>query len=71
MAREKAADKARRLSPRKARICTECQQRYFGDLSWDCPRHPGKAIDQPDQPYFGQMPKLVDDREQKPDEPDS
>lgn len=50
------------LSPRKARVCTYdkpwCGRRSFGDLSWRCPEHPGHTKDQPDNRYFGKVPKL-------------
>lgn len=38
---------------RVARTCTECKRRGFGDPEWDCPEHPGKAVDQANNTYMG------------------
>lgn len=57
----KSAKQIRReRSPRKARICTVCKSRKFGDLDWECPEHPGKTEDQPDNVYMGQVPQLAE-----------
>jgi hypothetical protein len=68
LASKKQARAERERSPRKARICTECHARNFGNLDWECDRHPGKTVDQPDQPYFGRIPKLAAPPESPPEE---
>ncbi|MCA1571196.1 MAG: hypothetical protein LC798_12935 [Chloroflexi bacterium] len=46
-----------------ARVCTECFTRQFGKLDWTCPNHPGKTVDQDDNPYFGQRMRLATEEE--------
>jgi hypothetical protein len=42
------------LPGRMARICTECNERRFGEPDWNCPRHPRKTVRQRNHPYFKQ-----------------
>lgn len=54
--------------PRIARVCKVdgCNARNFGDPDWECDKHPGKTIDQPNRPYQGH-PVPVPEPPKKPE----